>query len=57
MTRITTSMILDANQQAYEEVAEARRIGNAFTLIEMRDGRGIAFIKGARSFENARQFA
>ena len=57
MAHITTSMIFDANQQAYAEVAEARRAGNAFTLIEVRDGRGIAFIKGARSFENARQFA
>lgn len=57
MNRITTSMILDANQQAYEEVAEARRIGNTFTQIDVRDGRGIAFINGASSFENARQFA
>ncbi len=57
MAHITTSLILDANQQAYAEVAEARRAGNTFTLIVVRDGRGIAFINGARSFENARQFA
>ena len=55
MAHITTDMIWSAQQQAYAEVAEARRAGNTFTLIDVRDGRGIAFIDGARSFENARQ--
>lgn len=57
MARITAEMIWNANQQAYAEVAEARRAGNSFTLIDMIYGRGIAFINGARRFENARQFA
>lgn len=57
MKKVTAEMIWQANQQACSEVAEARRAGSAFTLIEVRDGRGIAFIGGARSFENARQFA
>ena len=57
MARITTTMIFAANQQAYAEVAEARRAGNSFTLIDMIYGGGIAFINGARSFENARQFS
>ena len=57
MRHITADLIWSANQQAYAEVADARRVGNDFTLIEVRDGRGIAFIEGARSFENARQFA
>lgn len=55
MTHITTSLIYAANQQAYAEIAEARRAGRSFTLIDIRDRRGIAFIDGARSFENARQ--
>lgn len=57
MRHITADLIWNANQQAYAEVADARRAGNDFTLIEVRDGRGTAFIEGARSFENARQFA
>lgn len=57
MKKVTAELIWQANQQACSEVAEARRAGSAFTLIEVRDGRGIAFIGGARSFENARQFA
>ena len=57
MACITADMIWNANQQAYAEVAEAQRAGNAFTIIDMRYGRGLAFINGARSFENARQFA
>lgn len=57
MARITAEIIWNANQQAYAEVAEARRAGNSFTLIDLLFGRGIAFINGARSFENARQFA
>ena len=57
MAGITTEMVFRANQQAYAGVAEARGAGNAFTLIDMRFGRGIAFIDGARSFENARQIS
>ncbi len=38
MARITTDLIWNANQQAYAEVAEARRAGNGFTLIDVRDG-------------------
>lgn len=57
MARITSEMIWNANQQAYAGIAEARGAGNAFTLIDVCFGRGIAFINGARSFENARQFA
>lgn len=57
MARITANMIMAANDQAYAAVSEARKGGAAFTLVDIRYGRGIAFIDGARSFENARQFA
>ena len=55
MSSMTSEMIWQANQQASCEVAEARRTSCAFTLIDMRYDRAVAFINGARSFENARQ--
>jgi hypothetical protein len=56
MARITSQMIWLANQQSYSGIAQARSSGYAFTMVEINYGRGIAFIGGARSFENARQF-
>lgn len=56
MPKITTSMIMDANQQAYSAISEARRDGYRFTMITIMYGNGTAYINGARSFENARQY-
>ena len=56
MPRINSEMIWDANQQAYFAVSEARRDGFSFTLITLISGHGIAYINGARTFENARNY-
>lgn len=57
MAHITTGLILEAHTQAHEALVEARVRCAAFTVIRIVDGNGLAFIEGARSFENARQFA
>lgn len=57
MAHITSDLIWQANQQAYSGIAEARCAGYAFTPVSMSTHSCVAFINGARSFENARQYA